>query len=135
MPVETDSDLWLNSETSDLAHKRVLEFLEDNPNQAFRIREIADEIIDTQWAAREEETRLRQEVGEDEFFQNKEEYREQLDEIQESIKRDMYHTNRLKIWLDYLQKEGEVEARSIPGDQIDVPYDRDFIGYYTLADE
>lgn len=57
-------------------------------------------------AAGEGETQLRQEIGEDEFRQ----YREQLDEIQESVRRNIKRTERLQIQVDYLQKEEKLKG-------------------------
>lgn len=123
MPISTSSNEWNNADGTELLRDSILEFLREHPNQAFYARELADEIIGTQWAAGDEKERLIQKVGEDEYWENCEEYEAQLDETQESVMGDAQETAKIHLRLGDLMKEGLVEGRKIPAEHTDIPYD------------
>ncbi|WP_162148002.1 hypothetical protein [Halalkalicoccus jeotgali] len=67
MPISTDSEVWKQGEESTRLHKRVLAFLRDHPNQAYRQGEIADEVLNTTFAIGEERERIQAELTDEEY--------------------------------------------------------------------
>lgn len=138
MPISTDDPVWENGSDYEHTSNKVIQFLSNNSSKAYRIREIADEITDTKWYAGEAEDQFIQEIGEDEYFDNYQQYRqqleEQLEETQENVTLDSITTADLNIIVSELVKEGLVESRNVDGRQIDdIPYDWEKATFYTYA--
>ena len=134
MVISTSAEGWNKAERGDLLREKILEFLKEHPNQAYYARELADEIIGTRWAVGEEQERLIQEVGEDEYEGNREKYDEQIEDrglVETQL--DQHETYNLKIRLGDLIKEGLVEARKVPSQYTDIPYDWETVAHYTYA--
>lgn len=67
MPISTDSEIWTEGEESTRLHNRVLAFLRDHPNQAYRQEEIADEVLNTTFGIGEERERIKERLTEEEY--------------------------------------------------------------------
>ena len=135
MPIPTSSDAWNSADESEPLRDNILDFLQEHPNQAFYARELADEIIGTQWAIGEEKERLIQRVGEDEYRKNREEYEEQLGiDDREPVIPDLVETSRLRIRIGDLIRDGLVEGREIPTQHTKVPYDWETVTCFTYAE-
>ncbi|MFC7046070.1 hypothetical protein ACFQH6_12180 [Halobacteriaceae archaeon GCM10025711] len=132
MPIETDSDAWRDgAEPEDRLKKRALDFFVDNPDRAFHLRELADELVQTDWERAHEQERTIQEVGEEEYFQNLDE----ADAPPGDATTDLIYTNFLRVQLQSLEEQGFVEAREVPVERSDIPYpDWETVTYYALAE-
>ena len=122
MPISTDSEIWRAAETSKSpVRERLREFFRDHRDEAFHIRELADEIAGTDWASIHEEERsddtderaTAQSFAETMDFQDK--------------------TSRLKIHLSLLEEEGEIEIREVPIEDTDIPFGdgEEDVAFYT----
>lgn len=45
MPIETDSDVWQSTERAGSTRTEILKFFKDNPDKAYTINEISQEIL------------------------------------------------------------------------------------------
>lgn len=136
MVVSTTSDEWENGDEVTAYYNQVLEFLQENPDRAYHLRELADEVLETDWELSHEEERERQRLGEEEFQRrvNNGEYDGKFDtDLSESfIERSQ--TDILRAVLDLLIEEEKVEARTLPQDATEIPYE-DFgeVLHFTYA--
>lgn len=103
MPLETNSDEWGNSEEVDADTDKIFEFLKDNPDKAFHIKEISDEVLNTRWEGDEEP-----EPG------------------------DTQKILMTRVWLDHLVRESKIKARKVPKDQDHLPREGlEYLLYYS----
>lgn len=72
MPVQTDSKNWKDGKELESIEFLVLDFLKDNPEQAYNTRELAEEILDIDWAGYEEQWRKKERLPEGEYLDEEE---------------------------------------------------------------
>ena len=133
MPIPTDGSAWKRGDDYQGIPSKILQFLSNHPDEAFRPREIADVVMDTEWEIGEERERFIQRVGEDEYFENRDKYRDQEPEDQENVQVDFTLTVALEIEIGNLVRQGFVESRKVSGDEVDTPFDWDQVTHYTYG--
>lgn len=128
MPISTDSEVWENGDESTRFHKVVFAFLQDHPSQAYRSRELADELLGTSFHAVNERDRLEMELTDEEFTELR-----RSDELpggdDYSPLADYVHLRYIEISLSRLQDEGFVEAREVDAEVFDLPHKETVIVY------
>ena len=135
MSLSKDTDAWANGESRHLLRDEIAEFLEDNSDSVYHLREIADQICDLDWSSVHEEERVINEIGEDEYYEQVDSGNR--DEINDSspgfaIRRHT-STTEVQIVLEQLIHENKVVSRSIPVEETDIPYGWDSVGFYGIA--
>jgi hypothetical protein len=130
MPIDTDSDAWERGEDIGSVAANALEFLAASPDSAFRIREIADEILGTDFETMESNSRLHDQYDAGEIAE--EEYHDQWED---GIPSTTYRIDEtyLELRLRRLVEQELVEIRSIDCSESDVPTDEGVVTYYTYA--
>lgn len=131
MPISTDSETWKNAETPPGLRQRTLAFLRDHPNQAYRIEELADELMDATLQIGEERSRLERELTEDEYNQRLHDGElpggdDYYPSVDLHLARDIGHA------LSDLIDIGLVERREVGGEVFDLVY-KDRANVYTYA--
>lgn len=126
MPISTDSQAWKNAEEEDTLTQEVLEFLHKHPDEAFRLGEILDELYDTHFMALDENDRLREELGEDEYQEKKNEDVPTLPYGEE----DLYNYTKLRI--NDLVLEGIIDARTVSAEYFDAPPAMEETSFYSI---
>lgn len=130
MPISTGSEEWQNAGEPTRFHKQVLAFFRDHPDQAYRTRELADELLDTTFEASEERDRLEAELPE-------EEYEDRLHEgvlpggDDHSPLANMMSLRHIETALTRLLDDGLVEAREVEAEVFDLPEETTIV--YTYA--
>jgi len=136
MPLPTDGDAWSNADDSQTNRERLLDHIADDPGRAFNAYELADELLDRDWDGYFKKEEIIADVGEDEYWENKDQYDEEHDidrEVGDTIYDEMY---RLYVvdQLNELVREGVVERRSVPVEDTEIPVsDWDTVTYYTYV--
>lgn len=139
MPLDTTTEGWERGEASPSLHDRVLTFLRENDEWAFHARELADEVLDTDWELAHRRERERRRLGEAEFRERLEagEYEGQLlaDSGGKAVA-DSIQTQAIIDICNALVRAGELEVRAVPPDAADIPTDDDDeVLYYTYVGE
>jgi hypothetical protein len=133
MPVPVDSDVWTDAETISSVRTDILEFLQQNGDRAYHYRELADEVLDTTWIDVHEREREIQRVGEDQYYEQRD------DDATTNFGRTITNhtdTTLLLAVLDSLISEGVVERREVAISETDIPYeDWNSISHYTYLEE
>ena len=139
MPIETDTDAWADAEPVSSIESELLAFLRKNDSWAFHAREMADQVLDTNWSMVHRRDREIQEVGEEEFHRRLEtgEYDGEFDvesggkTIANSIK-----TQSVIAILHSFVREDLIEVRRVSVEETDIPYEEwDEVEYFSLAEE
>ncbi|PGF14229.1 hypothetical protein CP556_24800 [Natrinema sp. CBA1119] len=130
MPIHTDSDAWEEGEDIESVAASALEFLAASPDSAFRIREIADEVIGTDFETMESNSRLHDQYDAGEISEG-----EYHDQWEDGIPSTTYRIDEtyLELRLRRLVEEELVEIRAIDCSESDVPDDEGVVTYYTYA--
>lgn len=68
MPISTDSDAWKESQESPTVEYVILNFLKDNPGEAYNLRELSEELFEMEWTAYEEQHRKREQLPDGEYI-------------------------------------------------------------------
>ena len=124
MPIDTSSEVWQGAERDEPPlRERVLSFLREHPDRAYHLRELADEILDTDWGTEYYPEKV--DPPEDDY----ESGRDAGDVIMDSIE-----NVSLLAQLRGLEREGMVEVRSVPTEETDIPYDWESVKHYSAAD-
>ena len=131
MPISTDSAAWDAGEPVERIHERVMAFLQDHPSEAFTEREIADAVLDTDWASAQERERLRQDIGAEAYEQREQEGN--LPGADRDPLADSIDTVYVGLALSRLLDLDLVEWRAVDADALDMPYNRDRVDVYTLS--
>lgn len=131
MPIPTDSEEWKSAETPPRIQNEVLEFLRNNPDRAFRAREIADEIIDTDWESIEETERLQQQLDEEEYERRL--YEGELPDEEVSTLGHLISMNTIDIALMQLINMDLVETRMVSVEAFNLPDDFEEVAAYAYA--
>jgi hypothetical protein len=105
--------------------------ISSNPEMVYHEREIADEIMDTNWELSREPARLEQTLSEDEF--NERLYNDNLLDSDISAHVNSTQTVRLYYVLSKLVDQAKTEARIVDAEALDWPYDWDEVTLYTHA--
>jgi len=137
MPISTTDSVWQDADLEQRVRGEVLEFLKENDGQAFHSFELADEVFDTNWAEYHDQQAVINTVGEDEYYENKEQYDEEHEiDYDESLKPyDHMYRLHLITFLDKLAQNGEIEFRHIPRDETELPQgDVERQAFYTYAE-
>ncbi|WP_147298742.1 MULTISPECIES: hypothetical protein [unclassified Haloferax] len=108
MPVNTDSDSWQSGDEPPRLEVKIIDFLKEHPDEAFRLREIADEVVDTSWSEVERFNRKQDQLEREEL---EKEY--PLDEDHPSTLSEFRPTDRLQAILRQLEGVGLVETRLV----------------------
>lgn len=116
MPVETDADAWREAASTDSLESRVETFLAEHPERAYRLRELADEVLGMEWAEVERKLRDEKELPDEEFFE-----RYPPDEAYPTVLSQMRPTDQLWVAVTRLAREGTVEARDVAAEHVDSP--------------
>jgi hypothetical protein len=136
MTVSIEDESWRDGEQVDGVVADLVSFLRDNSESAFTVRELADEIMETSWERAHEEERERQRLGEDEFEDRRAagEYDGRFETSFSDTIMDQIDTTRLVSALDQLLADDVIEARTLPADETDIPYE-DFgpVVHYTYS--
>jgi hypothetical protein len=67
MPISTDSDGWSEGEPRKRLHNAILQILEENRDEAYDMRELADKVYNTNFESQSERRRLEDELSEEEY--------------------------------------------------------------------
>jgi len=105
--------------------------LESNPDKAFHVREIADEVLDTDWEAAHESTRLKEELDEDEYYERVD--NDDLPDSHVPAFSNTIETVRLDHDISKLLDEGQIVQREVDADPLDFPYDWDTVVVFRYA--
>ena len=110
MPVSTDSAAWENGEEPESREHLILDFLKDNPDEAFNIREIVENIGDIDWTGLEDQWRKQDELPDDEYID---------DEEYEEYPITFYYraTELYKERLSSLVGKGLVDAKNVDAEE------------------
>ena len=123
MPISADSEPWRTAEVSKPpVRERLRAFFREHRSEAFHVRELADEIVDTDWESVHEEER-RDDTDE----------RNSVQRLAETL--DFQdRTGRLKVFLALLEEDGEIEVREVPIEDTDIPFEDvgENVAFYTL---
>jgi len=121
MPIPTSSDAWQTAERNLNARDHLLSFLRDHSGQAFHAYELADEVMNAGWGRFFEEERLIQSVGEEEYYENLEEYEEQLPGESRGGGAGGAELRYIQKCLMDLEDTGEIEVRDVLISDLDIP--------------
>ena len=123
MPISTDSDTWRTADPpKPPVRERLRAFFWDHRGEAFHVRELADELADTDWASIHEQERKDDADG-----------RASSQSPAETMSfRD--RTARLKVFLTLLEEESEIEVREVPIEDTEIPFEgvQENVAFYTL---
>lgn len=131
MPIDTDATAWTEGAEVERIHERVMAFLRDHPDQAFTEREIADEVLGTDWETAHERERLRTEIGAEEY-----ETRRQAGDLPGEDREplaDSIDTVYVGVGLSRLLDLDLVEWRAVDAAALDLPYDWETVDVYTVS--
>lgn len=131
MPISTNSDAWKQGEEPDRLHEAILDFLRENQDSAFHEREIADEVLGTDWEASHEDERLSQELTEEEYNQRL--HNDDLPTSHLAIAENPIITQRLIPALQKLLDEQKIEQRIVDADGFGFPYDWDTVTAFSYS--
>lgn len=126
MPISTDDEGWQNADAGESIHQRILDFLNEHPDEAFHYRELADEIVDTSWS----------EAHDEEWNPPGDRDREAVDTIEEQAESimDQVLTNKVMGAADQLVYEGQLEKRIVAAEDTNLPYKEwEDVVFYTTA--
>ena len=130
MPISTDSTAWEDGEVIPTTEYLVLDFLKDNKESAYNIRELADEILGTDWTGLREQDEKRDELPEDEYLH---------DEERENYPYAAYYreTALLQLKIRSLIERGLVDFKAVNAEEfgIEFPDDYDQVAAYTYHQE
>ncbi|MFP8951644.1 hypothetical protein ACLI4Z_01550 [Natrialbaceae archaeon A-arb3/5] len=129
MPIETDSDAWADGEPSEPLTKNVLQFLADNAGTAFTPREIADEVIGTEFDKIEDNWELAALYEEGEIDEDA--YEEKRHDVPTSA--DFSAKLYLEVRIRKLVEEDLVEVRQVDASETDAFTDLGTVPYYAYA--
>lgn len=132
MPISTDSDEWDSSQSAEPLYKRVLAFLRENEGQAFRMRELSDEILDSSWDDAREQERKRQELSESEYreFITNEDTGDATDTLT-----DILFQLKIEMAVAKLIELGHAELRKVDGDAFNLPWGWDTVNVVAYDGE
>lgn len=136
MPVSNDDSVWQDGEEVKSRRQEILAFLRENTDKAFTGREISDQVMDTSWDLAHKKEREIQRIGEDEFWDRvgRGEYDEDFDSSWAETIIKSGKMTRLCTHLDTLIEEEKVEARQLPHEATDIPYeDLGDVTHYTYS--
>jgi hypothetical protein len=131
MPISTNSEGWQNGEELDRYHDMVLDLLKEDPDSAFHHREIADEVLGTDWSKVHESRRLEDEISEEEYDR-----RFRSGDLPDSDVNHLAHQFQmpsLEIALSKLLDRGVIEVRQVDADAFDLPSDWDVTTAYSYT--
>lgn len=138
MPLDTAGDGWARGEPATSIHETVLSFLQANDAWAFHARELADEVLDTDWELAHRREREIRRVGREEFHERLSagEYDNQYEDSGGKAVADAIQTQAIIAICNALAHEGRVEVRSVPPGESNIPNDDwDEVRYFTWAGE
>jgi len=121
MPIPTSSDPWQTAERSPNTRDRLHTFLQEHPDQAFHVYELADEATEAGWERFFEKERLIQSVGEEEYYENRERYEDQLPDGPEGGGVGIAELRYVQKCLMDLEDDGKVEVRHVSVSDLAVP--------------
>jgi hypothetical protein len=131
MPISVESDTWQDGENPGRLHNELLQFLQEHSDQAFRPRELADELLGTQWAEGEETERLREQLTEEEF--NERLHEGELPDEDAAPIADFYLNSQLDNALMKLLDMDLIEQREVDAGNLDIPFDWDTVIVITYS--
>lgn len=138
MPLDTTGDGWERGEPAAPIHDEVLSFLRANESWAFHARELADEVLDTDWELAHRRQREIDRVGREEFHERlrADEYDNQYEDSGGKAVADAIQTQAIIAICNALVHEGLVEVRSVPPEESNIPHDDwDEVRYFTWVGE
>lgn len=138
MPLDTTGDGWERGEPASSIHDQLLAFLEKNDAWAFHARELADEVLDTNWELAHRREREIRRVGREEFHERLRagEYDNQYEDSGGKAVADAIQTQAIIAILNGLARDGLVEVRSVPPGESNIPNDDwEEVRYFTHAGE
>lgn len=121
MPISTESEAWHTGEEAGRLTHAVLAFLREHSDSAYRLQEVADEVMDTDFAAGRETDRLRDRLTEAEY--NDRLMAGELPNEGRAFIADMSSLSTLENALESLQDMDLVESRVVDAEPFDLPYD------------
>jgi len=138
VPLDTAGDGWARGEPTSPIHEEVLSFLRENDSWAFHARELADEVLDTDWALAHRREREIRRVGREEFRERLRagEYDNQYEDSGGKAVADAIQTQAIIAICNALVHRGHVAVRSVPPEESNIPNDDwDEVRYFTYAGE
>jgi hypothetical protein len=134
VPLNTTEGGWNRGDPTQSIHDRVLSFLRENDDWAFHARELADEVLDTDWELAHRRERERERLGEDEFRERVAagEYDGQL--VEDSGGKAVADSIQTQATIDIcnaLVRAGEVQVRAVPPEATNIPHPDEEVLYYT----
>ena len=136
MPIPASSDPWQTAERSPNTRDRLHTFLQEHPDQAFHAYELANEAMGAGWGRFLEEERLIQSVGEEEYYENRERYEDQLPDGPEGGRAGIAELRYVQKCLMDLEDDGKVEVRQVPVSDLAIPVEEwDTADCYTHTGE
>ena len=137
MPLDTRGDGWDRGEPGNSIQDQVLAFLRENDSWAFHARELADEVLDTNWELAHRREREIRRVGREEFLRRLRdgEYDNQYEDSGGKAVADAIQTQAIIAICNALVHEGHLEVRSVPPEESNIPNDGwDEVRYFTAVD-
>ncbi|MFC7216514.1 SHOCT domain-containing protein [Saliphagus sp. GCM10025334] len=130
--MDTDSDIWKKGRDPDSLSVRIVNFLSQHPDKAFRIREICDEVLSTDFDKQADNDRLFDlreagEITEDEYERR---HHDEVPPLPYVMNDSLVF---LQIRIRALLNEGLVECRVLDGSASDSPTAGEEVGYYSYA--
>lgn len=117
MPIDTDSTDWQEGDEPPYVESQIVEFLASNQGQAFRLREIADAVSETDWKVVEEYEQARDELPAEEL---EEEYPPEGDHP--TAFSNFRPTDKIHLMLRDLGKQDIIESRRVDADAFEDAY-------------
>jgi len=126
MPIQTNSDAWQEGTVPPSIEHQILDFLKENPDRAYNIREIMDELTAVDWEGYENQNRRREKLPEGEY----------LDESEEEDHPFLAYsreTNNYQLLIRSLVEKGLVDTKEIDADEFgdELPDEWEFVLAYT----
>lgn len=136
MPLDTGGDDWTAGEPATSIHEQVLSFLRANDGWAFHARELADEVLDTDWELAHRREREIARVGREAFHERLQagEYDNQYEDSGGKAVADAIQTQAIIAICNGLAHDGLVEVRSVPPEASNIPNDDwEEVRYFSYA--
>ena len=117
MPIERASSAWRDCEEACSVKEELREFLRTNSSNAYHPRELADEVVGTEWEKQHERERKMQELGEEEYLSR--EHEGEFPELEMTIGDEIANQDlRDAVWavLTEIVDDGDAVLKRLPVD-------------------
>lgn len=118
MPIETSSDAWQSGTEPPTAEEIVTDFLRNNPDKAFTLRELANKIDMADWDSALERFEDKEKMGSEDFYD-----RYPADEDHPTVISESGITNDLYLKIRHLSQMGIIDVREVDATEIETPFE------------